>query len=332
MRSWEKYKFGFTGTEDAKLTLPTALEHAMKKAGTFENFVASQGNARRTVRLSPDDLKSCFDSVIGPICQHIDSIVVPTKDDRPRAVQKFLTGGLAGNRYFQTVMKEKYQFTLYDNLYTRDLAVGKYIFCACSPDRLLRIILVLGALEYAKDPGCIRNRILRRTYGICMWTPVDDFPSATEIKGKLRRQERAGKKEKQNGSTGLRVEDVFYVHGKKRVKTQCLYAFVPFAKMGEEVMLGEDIAAPCNEVLPNPEDKREVTVYVASCMMVVDDIIPWDLIPEDLKDGHRAFSLPAASPGTKMTVVLQFDVLDVKVKLRTPEDRSDEQYGVADGT
>lgn len=128
LQSWEKWKFAFTGVEDARLTLPTALEYAMTKGGTFDQFAASQGNARRTIRLSADDVKSCFDRVIEPICDRIDSIVLPGPGNSKRAVQKFLTGGLAGNRYFQAMMKERYKFTLYDGLYTKDLAVGE-----CSP-------------------------------------------------------------------------------------------------------------------------------------------------------------------------------------------------------
>lgn len=249
------------------------------------------------------------------------------------------------------------------------------------------MFVVLGALEYAKDPGCIKNRILRRTYGICLWLPIDDFPSPAAIRSQIKQQatraskrrrlSRAGKNKKKvrfSDSTGelggdldsdshrdqheegdgeeareetgtvsdgnseeeesdIGVKEFSYVgKGRKRIRVQHVYAFVPYAKMGDEILLGKDIIATSNEVVPNPENKREVTVYVASCLMVVNEITPWDAIPNEMKDGHTAFSLPALTAGTKMTVALQFDVLDVRVKLRTPEDRSDQDYGVDGGT
>jgi hypothetical protein len=79
--------------------------------------------------LTAEEIRDFFDCVIDPICERIDEMdrrLIATHKE-PVSTRKFLTGGLAGNQYFQKRMKEKYSFTLYDALYTRDLAVGELI-------------------------------------------------------------------------------------------------------------------------------------------------------------------------------------------------------------
>ena len=106
------------------MTLPTALEYAMEKAGTFRRFVEAQDQAARTIRLTAEEIRSCFDRVIGPICERIDSITIRNADGSSRGTRKFLTGGLTGNVYVLNKMKDRYPSTLYDAQYTRNLAVG----------------------------------------------------------------------------------------------------------------------------------------------------------------------------------------------------------------
>jgi hypothetical protein len=127
MTSWEKYKFSFTGDNEAKLSLPTALEYTMTKHGTFEAFAAAQGNSRRTIKLSVEEMRDFFDRVIEPICDRIDIMDkdLSKSQQKPSSTCKFLTGGLASNEYFQKRMKERYPFTLHDGIYARNLAVGK---------------------------------------------------------------------------------------------------------------------------------------------------------------------------------------------------------------
>jgi hypothetical protein len=175
---------------------------------------------------------------------------------------------------------------------------------------------VLGALEYAKDPECIKNRILRRTYGINLWMPTDWFPT--------------------NGHQTKYKKFVRYMpytlNKKKPVRKPCLYAFVPYARMGEEVLIGQDVWVPSGKVAPENAKSPEVTVYVASCMMDVLEIVPWCSVPEDLRGEEIPYSLPVQSGKTVMRVGLNFGVLDLSVKLRTEEHQKVEAYDVMTGT
>jgi len=178
---------------------------------------------------------------------------------------------------------------------------------------------VLGALEYAIDPTCIKNRMLRRSYGINLWMPTEWIP---ESKGLIHRHKK-------------HVRYIPYARNKKKPERKpCLYVFVPYASMGDEVLIGEDIERKDGngKVAPETATSAHVTVYVASCMKEVREITPWCTIPDELRGDEVDYSLPANGQATVMEVVLNFGPMDITVKLKTKTEKSIEEYSVTGGT
>jgi hypothetical protein len=188
------------------------------------------------------------------------------------------------------------------------------------------MIPAYGALNYGRNTNCIKNLILRRTYGCILNVQRDQIPNlrATDF-------------------TDLTewipypIEKLVTKNRKKRKvqvteKRPCLEAFVPYGRIGTELVAGREVTNVMGKVQAYSKDSREITVYVASCLVDVREVVPWASI-EDCLRGEKpvAYSLPTTDPSKIMDVVLTFHVSDIQVSLRCGDELKDYVHGVESG-
>ena len=110
-----------------------------------------------------------------------------------------------------------------------------------------------------------------------------------------------------------------------------LEAFIPYGRIGRELEAGKEITHVQGRVQAHTEACKEITVYVASCLTDVKEVVPWASIDESVRGESLPYSLPTDNPKKIMEVVLTFHVSDISVSLRSGTEKLDCVYAVDSG-